>query len=80
MLYWIIQSRWDERLRSEVPFIVGGATLCLFLVYGHAWLADPTQLAERGILFVWLLATITVCVFGLVRHADALAESLGEPF
>ncbi len=80
MLYWIIQSRWDERLRSEVPFIVGGATLCLFLVYGHAWLADPTQLAERGILFVWLLATITVCVFGVVRHADALAESLGEPF
>lgn len=79
MLYWISQSRWDERLRSEVPFVIGGATLCLFLAYGHAWLADPTQLAERSILFVWLLATITVCIFGVVRHADALADLLGEP-
>ncbi|MEI9901722.1 MAG: calcium:proton antiporter [Hyphomicrobium sp.] len=79
MQYWISQSRWDERLRSEAPFVVGGATLCLFLVYGNAWLADPTQLVERGILFVWLLATIAVCIFGVVRHADALAEQLGEP-
>lgn len=79
MHYWISQSRWDERLRSEMPFVIGGATLVLFLVYGHAWLADPTQLLERGILFVWLLATIIVCIFGVVRHADALAELLGEP-
>lgn len=79
MHHWISPARWDERLRSELPFVIGGATLVLFLVYGHVWLADPTQLVERGILFVWLLATILVCIFGVVRHADALAEALGEP-
>ncbi len=72
-------SNWDERLRSEAPVAIGGATLCIFLLYGNVWLADPTQLVERGILFVWLLATIAVCIFGVVRHADALADLLGEP-
>jgi Ca2+:H+ antiporter len=79
MQYRVDQLRWDDRLRSEVPVLVGGVTLCLFLVYGSAWLADPTQLLERGVLFVWLLATIAVCIFGVVRHADALADLLGEP-
>jgi len=79
MYSWIGETKWDERLRGEAPFAVGAATLCLFLVYGSAWLADPNQLAERTILFVWLLATIVVCIFGVVRHADALAELLGEP-
>ncbi len=31
-------------------------------------------------LFVWLLTAIACCIFGVVRHADALAELLGEPF
>jgi len=76
---WTSQLRWDARFRSEAPIFVGGITLVLFLVYGHAWLADPSQLVERGLLFVWLLAAIAVCIFGVVRHADALAELLGEP-
>ncbi len=54
-------------------------TLALFLVYGNVWLADPAQLVERGVLFVWLLTAIACCIFGVVRHADALAELLGEP-
>jgi Ca2+:H+ antiporter len=79
VFYWISHTRWDDRLRSEAPCVIGVATLCVFLIYGNAWLADPTQLAERGILFIWLLATIAICIFGVVRHADALAELLGEP-
>lgn len=73
------QVRWDARFRSEAPVVAGGITLVLFLVYGRVWLADPSQLIERGVLFVWLLAAIAVCIFGVVRHADALAELLGEP-
>ncbi|MFA5898288.1 MAG: calcium:proton antiporter [Hyphomicrobium sp.] len=76
----ISQLRWDDRLRGEWPFVFGVATLCMFLLYGSAWLADPTQLLERGVLFVWLLATIVLCIFGVARHADALADILGEPF
>jgi Ca2+:H+ antiporter len=72
-------QRWERRIRSEAPFLMGAATLGLFLVYGRAWLADPGQLAERGVLFVWLMTAIACCIFGVVRHADALADLLGEP-
>ena len=73
------QLRWEQRSRSELPLVAGALTLGLFLIYGHAWLADPTQFLERGVLFAWLLAAIAGCIFGVVRHADALAELLGEP-
>jgi Ca2+:H+ antiporter len=72
-------QRWERRIRSETPFLIGAVTLGLFLVYGRVWLADPGQLVERGVLFVWLMTAITCCIFGVVRHADALAELLGEP-
>ena len=52
--------RWERRIRSEAPLFVGTVTLALFLVYGNAWLADPTQLVERGVLFVWLLTAIAL--------------------
>jgi Ca2+:H+ antiporter len=31
-------------------------------------------------MFVWLFAVMVWCAFGVVRHADALAELLGEPY
>lgn len=79
MLTRISSTSWDDRLRSELPCVIGIVTLCIFLTCGNAWLGDPTQFFERGILFVWLLSTIAVCIFGVVRHADALADLLGEP-
>ena len=72
-------QRWERRIRSETPFLFGAVTLGLFLVYGHVWFADPGQLGERGVLFVWLMTAIACCIFGVVRHADALADLLGEP-
>ncbi len=72
-------QRWERRIRSETPLLIGAVTLVLFLVYGRVWLADPGQLAERGVLFVWLMTAIACCIFGVVRHADALADLLGEP-
>ena len=72
-------QRWERRIRGEAPFLIGAVTLGLFLVYGRVWLADPGQLVERGVLFVWLMTAIACCIFGVVRHADALADLLGEP-
>jgi Ca2+:H+ antiporter len=31
-------------------------------------------------MFVWLFGTMIWCAFGVVRHAEALAELLGEPY
>ncbi len=68
-----------QRLRGGMPILFGLASLLAFYIYGGAWLADPTQLAVRALLFVWLLATILVCIFAVVQHAEILADLLGEP-
>jgi Ca2+:H+ antiporter len=51
----------------------------VFVAYGDSWLADAQHYVVRGVLFAWLLGAIAVCIFGVVRHADHLAELLGEP-
>ncbi|WP_420404328.1 calcium:proton antiporter [Nisaea sp.] len=33
-----------------------------------------------AMIFAWLFATILIGAFGVVRHADRLAEALGEPY
>ncbi len=70
---------WQQTLRGEMPLAFGIFTLGLFLLYGESWLAESQHLAVRGVLFLWLLGAIGVCIFGVVRHADRLAELLGEP-
>jgi Ca2+:H+ antiporter len=69
---------WRQRLRGEMPLLFGLLTLAVLLPYGETWLAE-SHWAVRGILFLWLLGAIGVCIFGVVRHADHLAELLGEP-
>jgi len=70
---------WQQRLRGEMPLAFGILTLVVFLLYGSAWLAESQNVAVRVVLFVWLLAAIGVCIFGVVHHAGHLAELLGEP-
>jgi len=67
-------------LRSELAFIVGAVTTVLFLVYGDVWLADLSNTLKVAGLFVWTFALMLWCAFGVVRHADCLAELLGEPY
>lgn len=73
-------SGWDKWLRSTAPLLLGIITLGVFFAFGDTWLADRTQLFPRACMLVWLLAVILYCIFGVVRHADRLAEILGEPY
>ena len=69
-----------SRCRSELPFFVGAATLAAFELGGDRLLMglhDP--LLALG-LFAWLFAAALWAAFGVVRHADALAHKLGEPY
>jgi len=75
----LVPLGWDKRIRNETPFLLGALTLALFLLFGESWLADRTQILPRAGMLVWLLAVILYCIFGVVRHADRLAEMLGEP-
>ena len=67
-------------LRDEIGLIAGVVTTAIFFTVGKPWLADLSNLPWLGFLFVWLFGVMIWCAFGVVRHADALAEILGEPY
>jgi Ca2+:H+ antiporter len=67
-------------LRGELGLISGVITTVLFFTVGKEWLADFSSLTWLGLMFSWLFGVMIWCAFGVVRHADALAEILGEPY
>ncbi len=67
-------------LGAELPLLFILATAALFLLFGKNWMADLSNQLWLAFIFVWLFATILKAAFAVVRHADALAEILGEPF
>ena len=67
-------------LRTELPLWVGAVTTALFIAFGDRWLADLSNLFWYSLLFFWLFTTMLWLAFGVVRHADALAIVLGEPY
>ncbi|MGX1097097.1 calcium:proton antiporter [Amorphus sp. MBR-141] len=66
--------------RKEGPFFAGLLTTVIFTLYGKAWLADLSNPVITAGLFIWLFAAMLWAAFGVVRHADCLAELLGEPY
>ncbi|MCB1495909.1 MAG: calcium:proton antiporter [Bauldia sp.] len=67
-------------IRSEAAFIVGAVTTVILMTVGAPWfyrLDNPLILIG---LFVWVFVVMVRCAFGVVRHADSLAELLGEPY
>lgn len=65
---------------TERTLLVVVATALLFLLFGKGWLADLSSAPRLLGLFSWLFISILVAAFGVVRHADALAVKLGEPY
>src|SRR5215831_2950943 len=66
-------------LQTEWPLGVSLATTALFLAFGSAWLADLSSPAWFSLVLAWLFGAILISAFAVVRHAEALAEQLGEP-
>jgi Ca2+:H+ antiporter len=67
-------------LQTEWPLVVSGGTTGLFLAFGKGWLADLSAVGWLSFMFGWLFGAILLAAFAVVRHADELAERLGEPF
>ena len=67
-------------LREELGLLLGIVTTVLFLTFGDQWLADLSAGATSAAFFLWLFAVMLFCAFGVVKHADCLAELLGEPY
>jgi Ca2+:H+ antiporter len=68
-------------LRDEAQIPAVWLTGALFLVFGSGWFAAASSNTGLTLaLFAWLFAAILWGAFGVVRHAEHLAESLGEPY
>ena len=66
--------------RSESAFLFGAVTTAVFYALGATLVEDLGANAKTAALFVWVFAAMLWCAFGVVRHADCLAELLGEPY
>jgi Ca2+:H+ antiporter len=67
-------------LKAEWPLAVILVTAGLFLAFGAGWLADLSGVGWFVFVSLWLLAVMFLAAFAVVRHAEALAERLGEPY
>lgn len=69
-----------ERVRAELGLIAGIVSTVIFFTIGEPWVSNLDSLQNLIVLFAWLFGAMVWCAFGVVRHADALAEILGEPY
>ena len=67
-------------LVREAGLVFGLSTMGIFQVFGSPWVANLESALKAVALFVWLFLAILTLSFGVVRHADALAVLLGEPY
>jgi len=67
-------------VRSEWFWLVGIATCGIFYLAGDAIFATLANPISLGVVFLWLFAVMLASAVSVVRHADRLAERLGEPY
>ena len=72
--------RRAAEVRAEAPLLFGAATTVLAYTVGEAWFADFSDPLRTAALFVWVFVAMLWSAFNVVRHADALADILGEPY
>jgi len=73
-------ASFADIMAAETPFIVGAFTTGFFFTVGKGLTEDFSYPLLTIVLFAWLFAVMVWCAFGVVRHAEALAEHLGEPY
>ena len=67
-------------MKEELPVLAGAGTLADFQFHGDAWLVGLADPLTAAAVFIWIFPVMLWASFGVVRHADALAEILGEPY
>jgi Ca2+:H+ antiporter len=72
--------RLKRLLGDEWLWIISAATCLLFAVLDRARLQEPSGIIHLLLLFVPLFAVLLASSLAVVRHADYVAFSLGEPY
>jgi Ca2+:H+ antiporter len=65
---------------AEAPAIAGMVSALIAYAFEDVLFADLNNYPLTILLFIWLFGTMMWCAFGVVRHADAVAVRLGEPY
>ena len=66
--------------RTELALLCAALTAAFFLVLGNGWIDESLNHLVLTACFAWLFAMILWGAIAIVRHADALAARLGEPY
>ena len=69
----------NRLIRAEWFLPVSIATSLAFLLFPAALAGESTGPAAQAVVFVWLFVAILWSAISVVRHAEHLAERLGEP-
>lgn len=67
-------------IRSEAAFIITVVSTAVLYSIGDSWFHEPSNLLIFAGLFIWIFGVMAWSAFAAVRHADCLAELLGEPY
>jgi Ca2+:H+ antiporter len=67
-------------LYREKGILFGWATLAVFTTVGGSWIAGLSGAGGAAFFLAWIVVAMLGCAFAVVRHADTIAERLGEPF
>lgn len=67
-------------LREEWFFGISVATTLLFFEFGEPLFARLSNPLWFTLIFLWLFSVVLGSALSVVRHADHLAERLGEPY
>lgn len=65
---------------SELAILIGAITTLIFMIFPDVLLSNLSQPVKYIALFSWLFFIMLWLAFSVVKHADALAVKLGEPY
>jgi Ca2+:H+ antiporter len=66
-------------LFREKGILFGWVTLAVFSTVGGQWISGLSGAGGAAFFLSWLVVAMLGCAFAVVRHADTIAERLGEP-
>ena len=76
----VMTPRLGALLRGEWSLFVSVVTALIFWSQGSDWFSGTLHDGRLVLLTVWLFLVVLASAFAVVRHADALAVQLGEPY
>jgi Ca2+:H+ antiporter len=71
---------WRALLATLGPAIAGIGSVILADIFQQTLFSNLDNYPLTVLLFVWLFGTMMWCAFSVVRHAEAVAERIGEPY